>query len=302
MFNENSYDNSFLYENEYNNGSFVFNNLDYINYELSNDKNLFFADFHVPMTQNENAQQNEESLTSDVNNKINHDKVEFTKRSTISKTDNRLECLIKKKEKIFDIKKIKRLGRHKKQQIYNNNESTHTKDKSDNIKTKVKRNVRINIEDLVNIALSKSNNKKLNGIRLKKSKNPLVIAYKKEENEKLLKMSVEELLSSEISDKFKTLPKDYNKKQIEKIKKENDEELNSILKKKFLEMIELYTNKIREDNIFKYFRRIDKDLEEFRNEGVDEEYIKLYTSIANEFEDNIKRIFPREKRKKKYTN
>ena len=62
-------------------------------------------------------------------------------------------------------------------------------------------------------------------------------------------------------------------------------------------MIELYTNKIREDNIFKYFRRIDKDLEEFRNEGADEEYIKLYTSIANEFEDNIKRIFTREKRK-----
>ena len=299
MFNDDSFNNSFLYGNEYNNNSFIFNDLDNINYELSNEKNLFFVDFETPIRKNENLLQNGESLTSDVNNKINHDKVEFTKRSTISKTDNRLECLIKKKEKIFDIKKTRRLGRHKKEQIYNNNESTHTKDKSDNVKTKVKRNVKKNCVDLVNIALSKSNNKKLNGIRLKKVKNPLVIAYKKEENEKLLKMSVEELLSSEISDKFKTLPKDYNKKQIEKIKKENDEELNSILKKNFLEMIELYTNKTREDNIFKYFRRIDKDLEEFRNEGVDEEYIKLYTTIANEFEDNIKRIFPREKRKKK---
>lgn len=300
MFNDDSFNNSFLYRNEYNNNSFIFNDLDNLNYELSNEKNLFFVDFETPMRKNENVQQNGESLPSDINNnKINHDEGDFTKRSTISKTDNRLECLIKKKEKIFYIEKTRRLGRHKKDQIYNKNESTHTKDKSDNIKTKVKRNAKNNCVDLVNIALSKSNNKKLNGIRLKKVKNPLVIAYKKEENEKLLKLSVEELLSSEISDKYKTLPKDYNKKQIEKIKKENDEELNSILKKNFLEMIELYTNKIREDNIFKYFRRIDKDLEEFRNEGVDEEYIKLYTTIANEFEDNIKKIFPRKQRKKK---
>lgn len=281
----------------FNDLTYDFDNINNDNSGLNNESNLYFLPPSIPLNENLNDNNNRTETPSD-NNKENNF-IDISNRVTNDITDNRIACLIKK-DLIFNIKKEKRakLGRKRKNQVYINKENTHSRSKADNIITKVKRNVNDNNLDLVNTALSISDNKYLKGIRLKKIDMSLITVSKKEENLELLKKPLKEILSSKLSTKYKTnFDPDYNKKQIDKILKHNDEELNSILNKNFLDMIHLYVNPNKEDNIFKYFKRIDKDLEKFKKDNVDDSYIKSYAKIANSFEDKIKAIYSRRKRK-----
>ena len=65
-------------------------------------------------------------------------------------------------------------------------------------------------------------------------------------------------------------------------------------------MLYLYCQDNTNDTtIFKYFKRLNDDLETFikENEDEDEDYINEYKKITLEFEDVINSIFPRRKRK-----
>ena len=305
MFTEDLYGNLLNNDNDFiKNNSFTFNDFhntfenmsdDY--FDVNNEPNIFFSESKISSPVNLNNNKITEIIPSDNMKEFNY--IELSNKSTNEKTNNKISCIVKK-EKIFNIKKEKnsKQGRKRKNQAYINNEYTHTKDKTDNVLTKIKRNVNDNSQDLINIALSHSKNEKLKAIRLKKIDTSLITVSKKEENLNLLKMPLKEILSYKVSKKFTiNYDPDYNKKQINKILKENDKELNNILNKDFLQMIQLYANPITEDNIFKYFRRIDEDIDKFKKDNVDDNYIKLYEDTANKFEDKIKAIFPRRKRK-----
>jgi hypothetical protein len=151
-----------------------------------------------------------------------------------------LPVIHKKKEKIiiFEIKKEKKslLGRKRKNQLsYNNNENdnVHTKDKKDDMFTKLKRNAYYNSLDCLNYKLSKSKNKNLKSIKLKKIDNSAIIVSKKEENQDLFKTELKDLFSNNISKKYKHDNPDYNKKKINYILQQKDKEINNALKKDF---------------------------------------------------------------------
>ena len=87
------------------------------------------------------------------------------------------------KAKEFEINQAKKSqkGRKKMNQPYNT-ENAHTKYKTDNIMTKVERNLNDNFFNNFNLNLSKSKNPNLNKIELKKIDTSVITVTKKEEN------------------------------------------------------------------------------------------------------------------------
>ena len=77
-----------------------------------------------------------------------------------------------------------------------------------------KRNAYYNSLDCLNYKLSKSKNKNLKSIKLKKIDNSVIIVSKKEENQDLFKTELKDLFSNNISKKYKHDNPDYNKKKL----------------------------------------------------------------------------------------
>ena len=204
-----------------------------------------------------------------------------------------------KRGKIFEIKKEKKtfLGRKRKNLWPNifDSDKTHTKNKKDDIFTKLKRNTYNNSLKSVNYRLKKSKNKNLNYIELKKIDNSVIIVSKKEENQELLKTELKDLFSNPISKKYKYNKLDYNKIAIKYILKQNDKEINNYLKKTFGDMMEVYVDKNKEN--IEGFTKL-KDDKKFFDKNKDVEYIKLFKDFASNYEEIINNIFPRRKRKK----
>ena len=214
-----------------------------------------------------------------------------------------LQIVHKKIEKIFEIKKSKKslLGRKRKNPLTTNtdntidNNNTHTKNRKDDIFTKLKRNTYNNSLKSVNYRLKKSKNKNLNSIKLKKIDNSVIIVSKKEENQALLKTELKDLFSNKISKKYKYDELDYNKKKIDYILKQNDKEINNALKKNFGDMMDIYVDKNKEN--IEGFTKLKND-KNFFEKNNDVEYIKLFNDFAKNYENMINKIFPRRKRKK----
>ena len=201
---------------------------------------------------------------------------------------------VRSKEKIFEIKKLKKLGRNKKNKI-SKNERNHNKNKRDNIATKVKRNVNKNEYKHINLKLSKSQNPKLNKIQLVKIDTSIITVSKKEDNLELLNKKMKDILSNKISSKYLYLEEDYNKKQIEFILKQNDEDINYELNLTYREILDVYSNNKKDNPIFKDFKTLDDDLEELRIVN-DQKYLQLYEYTAKNLESIINAIFPRRRR------
>jgi len=209
------------------------------------------------------------------------------------------------KEKIFDIKKEAKkplLGRKRKKDNtgYDNgtdNDKVHSKNKKDDMFTKLKRNVYNNSLHSFNYNLSHSGNKKINKIKLKKIDNSVIIVSKKEENQKLFKTQLKDLFSNKISRKYndKYYKADYNEKMIKYILKQNDSKINYLLEKTYGDMIEIYVDKNKE--IIDGFTKL-KDDEKFMKKNNDKDYIRLFTEFGYNYEKNIDKIYPRRKRKK----
>jgi hypothetical protein len=218
--------------------------------------------------------------------------------TTADKTKPKSIKLIKKEinGKIFNIKKVKKnMGRKRKNCTFRSNKA-HTKNKYDNIIIKIKRALYNHSLKYINKRLKKSSNPFLRSLRLLKVNNSVMLVHKKEENLNLLESNLESIFSNKISFKYLNEDLNHNIETIKKINKVNDKEINAILKINFEELLKIYTHKV-ENKLFEDFVKIDDDIEAFKQQGFEDNYIKEYKYVAENFKELIDAIHPRRKRK-----
>ena len=160
-------------------------------------------------------------------------------------------------KKIFIIKKRGRRGRTSKANEVNNDSSNgknyyiHTKNKVDNILTKIQVSYINFLINLINLILESINRKDLKFLYLNakfKQNNS------KTKRKELLEKTIGEIISTEISAKYSTLEKDRNLKVYEIIKNDNSlGEIMNIFNKNFLFFFEnIYYHSIRNFNLKDY--------------------------------------------------
>ena len=122
----------------------------------------------------------------------------------------------------------KKRGREPKK---NSKKKTHTKSDPDNILTKIQVNYITFLKDFINKISNAIGKKDLIFLSLNYDFKKKIT---KDFREKLNSSTIEEILSREISGRYKKISKDYNAKICEKIKKENIYLLQNLLSKNFL--------------------------------------------------------------------
>ena len=205
--------------------------------------------------------------------------------------DEKITCYITRKitKQIFMIQKIKK-EKIKKKGRRNSKEtflfkSKHDKNSSDNIRKKIKRQFIKSIIKYINQLYIK--------YLLQKNKESKILIYKiipdfcnapkKEDNNKYLSMTLRELFSSDLGNKFKNINKDYNKNNIEKLYKKNKpEEIIKFLNKTIKEAYEIYiNNKIPEFSLYNDLKEIEK------NNGIDD--ANIFKARAKKLMENPKK-------------
>ena len=112
---------------------------------------------------------------------------------------------------------------------------------------KVKVTLFRHILELINKKLKNSKNQFLKNLKLQKIHNSFLISFNKEKNLELFELTLKEILADDIIPKCLTTVKSKNRRIIEKILQENDEEINVILNAQFGEFLDLYN--IKYENI-----------------------------------------------------
>ena len=174
------------------------------------------------------------------------------------------------------------------------NKNTHIKNCYDYIIMKIKRALYNHSLKYINKRLKKSPNPSLRSLRLLKVNNSVIRVHKKEENLDLIESSLESIFSNNISCKYLKEELNHNIETIKKINKVNDKEFNAILKMDLL--LKIYTHKV-ENKLFEDFVKIDDDIKFFKEQGFDDNYIKEYKYVAENFKKIIEGIHSRKKRK-----
>lgn len=226
---------------------------------------------------------NDDSINEEDKNKIYYNQNVKTEEISVNKN-------IKLKRKIFNHKKInKNLGRRKKNAVYSS-ETKNNKYKKGNIIQVIKTHFINHILHFINKKISLYGKKKM----LKKTKPNFVKANNKTEDRQYLSKKISEIFSDDLSDKcskFKN-EKDFNKKLIKKIIKEN----------KAKEVIEIFNTTLQE----MYEKYISNEITDFcLNVDLDEIKKKNEKEYVECFENNAKMLIQilnekgRAKRKKK---
>ena len=158
----------------------------------------------------------------------------------------------------------------------------HTKFSHDNILRKLKVKFFKKIVKYINrIIISKygAKIKKLLPLNGKISQNNTIIF-----NRKLLYSKLKDIfLLSEINGKYKLVQKNYNKEIIIKIYNENIKELIDILEMTLLDVYKIFRDS-NETNKLNGLEKLDIVINEVKNKENNEEYIKKFTKVANNFE------------------
>ena len=158
----------------------------------------------------------------------------------------------------------------------------HTKFSHDNILRKLKVKFFKKIVKYINrIIISKygAKIKKLLPLNGKISQNNTIIF-----NRKLLYSKLKDIfLLSEINGKYKSVQKNYNKEIIIKIYNENIKELIDILEMTLLDVYKIFRDS-NETNKLNGLEKLDIVINEVKNKENNEEYIKKFTKVANNFE------------------
>lgn len=158
----------------------------------------------------------------------------------------------------------------------------HTKFSHDNVLRKIKVKFMQKLNKYINNIIISQKDKKIN---LLKPLSGIIsqnnsITY----NVKLLNSKIKDIiLSNEINGKFKLYDKDYNKKVIESIYKENIQELIDLFEMTFLEVFNVFRN-INNTEKLNGFEKIDIVIKEIKEKEKNEEYIKKFISIVKDFE------------------
>ena len=259
-----------------------------INYENSENYPLICTSFNniIPL---EEREENENII--DRKNK-EKDKKSLSK-FLVKKTFRKNNC----KNQIFEVRKVLKLGRIKKN---SNKKGKHDKFQKDNVIRRFKVFLMRNIYNYINNSFIINNNKDKNNIVnvLQRISSFNSKSISKKDNIKWLNSKIKDVFSENLK-KFICFDLDYNKKLINKVIHEGKEKKTIyILDKTIKEMWYAYINDDK-NNDFLGFETIKHDIKKLRKIGETEAYISLYVKIANDFENIFNEINPRNKRKKK---
>lgn len=208
--------------------------------------------------------------------------------------------LIKEREKskIFNIKKVIKLGRIKKN---SSKIGKHDKYSQDNIIRRFKFQFTKSMLNYINkyININRPKNKKKR--KIQKLSSLTIKLISKEDNLNWLNSKLRYIFSQKISTKLVGLNSDYNKKLIEKIYSKGEEKIIiQILEKTVREMWKAYIT--NDKNKYIGFETIEDDINKFKDLGESEEYIEIYTLVANNFEEIFQNIKQRKKKLKTVFN
>ena len=205
--------------------------------------------------------------------------------------------IIKKPDRIFNIKKEIKLGRPKKNTF---KKGKHDKFQKDNVIRRFKAQFVQNIYNFINFSFicnsNHINSKPINILQKICACDTKSIS--KSDNLKWFNSKIKDIFSQKVSTKFVCYESNYNFNLIKNLYENNVEKrVIQILEKTVKEMWNVYINDDK-DNDFPGFNTIKYDIKKFRDMNEPEEYIKLYIEISNNFEKIFHEIKPRKKRNK----
>jgi len=288
----------------------VFNNY-FINFDISkiqNSKQKYCSSFQ-PFTENYSKKTLSHINTKRQTNKIiieeNNDKMPYFDNTQINEKDrnkefkenintnsseeNTKEVLyieIPKSSKKFMTKKryfnVNIKTKKGRKGNSSNTKSSHTKYSHDNILRKMKVKFLVKLIKYINRKI-KSKYKGIIGIikpiRAKISQDNSI-----KFNKELLNTKLKDIFSNnEINGKFTKCEKNYNKKVIDLIYKQNIKELIDIFELTFLEAFDIFRN--TNDTKFSDFEKLNIVLDELKEKGNNIDYIKQFNNVAMNFEN-----------------
>ena len=235
---------------------------------------------------------NKKNMNNDVNiNMINKDN---NIAILIQKIDEKTNKSYKK-EAIFDIQKIKKKGRIPKNAT--NFKGKHNKMTDDNIIRKIKAKFYNNIVDYINILYEKSSKKikqYSKEIRFTKFLQKIISSeskvIKKKDNLNWFSLKIKDILSAKISSKFTKYRSNYNKKNIERVYKDNKlKDLIEVLEKSVRNVYYDYCHDIKAEGL----KTLENDINEIREEmkNDEEEEIDEYSVKFKEIALNLEKKF-----------
>jgi len=237
-------------------------------------------------------EEEEDESIYNLKNNLNEKKSEYKSTFLVKKYLNRHKNI----NPIFKIKKMKKLGRIKKN---SNKKGIHDKFQQDNIIRRFKVFFMRNIYKYINNSfLINQNQKKIYKVNiLKRISSFHEKSISKKDNIKWFYSQIKDIFSQNLK-KFICFDFDYNIKLINKIYEERKETKTIFILDKTIK--ELWLAYINDDknNDFIGFETIKDDLQKLRSKGESEKYINLYVNIVNNFENIFQGINPRNPRKK----
>ena len=168
--------------------------------------------------------QDKKEENKSITNNICSSPITNTKTNTKTKTKTKTEPLITKKDKIFLITKVnKKLGRLSNSSKIKKS-AKHNKFFQDNIIQKIKVNFHEHIFNLVNQQYEdylESKNEKITKL-IERISPKVYVSIKIEDNLKWFSLKLRDILSSDLSYKFRKLDKNHNKRRIDALYNKNE--------------------------------------------------------------------------------
>ena len=244
---------------------------------------------------NEEAENNIEidfNINKNIKNYVKEINLEKTKEDTQEKDKNINDIKDKElndnKNIFFDIYKKSKKGRKSQSNI---EKTIHTKYSHDNILRKIKVKFLKRLTKFINNIIKIKYKGKINELvplngEIAQNNN---ISF----NLKLLNSKIKEIfLSHDINGKFTSFDKCFNKKVIDSIYDMNIQELIDIFEMTFLEVFNHFIS-IKETNKLNGLEKLDTVINEIKTKEKNDQYIKKFISVANDFEKYFTNKNPR---------
>ena len=244
---------------------------------------------------NEEAENNIEidfNINKNIKNYVKEINLEKTKEDTQEKDKNINDIKDKElndnKNIFFDIYKKSKKGRKSQSNLV---KTIHTKYSHDNILRKIKVKFLKRLTKFINNIIKIKYKGKINELvplngEIAQNNN---ISF----NLKLLNSKIKEIfLSHDINGKFTSFDKCFNKKVIDSIYDMNIQELIDIFEMTFLEVFNHFIS-IKETNKLNGLEKLDTVISEIKIKEKNDQYIKKFISVANDFEKYFTNKNPR---------
>jgi len=244
---------------------------------------------------NEEAENNIEidfNINKNIKNYVKEINLEKTKEDTQEKDKNINDIKDKElndnKNIFFDIYKKSKKGRKSQSNLV---KTIHTKYSHDNILRKIKVKFLKRLTKFINNIIKIKYKGKINELvplngEIAQNNN---ISF----NLKLLNSKIKEIfLSHDINGKFTSFDKCFNKKVIDSIYDMNIQELIDIFEMTFLEVFNHFIS-IKETNKLNGLEKLDTVINEIKTKEKNDQYIKKFISVANDFEKYFTNKNPR---------